>query len=155
MLLVGEGLAEQNLLRHLGLLYLQRGRKAASYRNAHGKGGQAVLDYAIRQNSATPYDQVIVLLDNDAAWNEAQRQKARKLQIHVVESSPCIEALLLRCLDHPAPSSSAACKRALKARLNAEAHDAQVLSKHLPKSVLDAARTKVAELEALIQAIQT
>lgn len=155
MLLVGEGLAEQNLLRHLGRLYLQRGSKAASYKSAHGKGGQAVLDYAIRQHRATPYDQVLVLLDSDAAWNDTQRQKAKKHGIQVIESHPCIEALLLRCLGQVAPSNSPGCKRAFKAALNAEAHDEQVLTKHLPKLTLDRARATVAELDAMIRAIQT
>ncbi|MFZ2987854.1 RloB domain-containing protein [Ideonella sp.] len=154
-LLVGEGLAEQVFLNHLKALYVLRGVKSVTIKNAKGKGGATVLDFAIRQWQQAAYDEVGALLDTDAQWSDAQRALARRKQVQVFESDPCLEALLLRVAGLAVPAGdSAAHKRAFKDRWGAEAHNAKVYEKFFGLAILDAARERVPELEAIVEFLQ-
>lgn len=155
VLLAGEGLAEQVFLGHLKSLYVARGTKAVTVKNAKGKGGGHVLDYTLRQAKQADFDQVGALLDTDADWGAPQRALARRKGVTVFESTPCLEAVLLRIAGHPVPpGDSAASKRGFAARFGAEAHVAKVYEQAFGREVLDAACAHVPELKALVDFLQ-
>lgn len=111
LLIVGEGLAEEVFLRHLKRVYVERGHKTITVKNAKGKGGGHVLAYTAGQRKAADYDQVAALLDTDADWNDERRALAQRQRIHVFEATPCLEALLLDIagkgpLRRPRPASA-------------------------------------------------
>jgi len=154
VLLVGEGTTEWAFLKHIKALYLSRGcGVSAAIRNAHGKGPDHVVDYAIRQCRNAAYDRVVVLLDTDLTMSAAVRRRVKSRKIHVIGSTPCVEGLLLRILGERVPGNSAACKaqygRALPARLTAP-KDYQT---HFPKDVLDGQRADVSELDELLKCL--
>lgn len=152
VLLAGEGLAEQNLLNHLKALYLPRGApKTVSVKNAKGKGGAQVLDYCRRQQKTAAFDEAAVLLDTDTQWGPSQQALARKEGIRVFECTPCLEAVLLRIAGKPlSVGQTVDYKRAFHTAFGCEAHDPNVLERVFPKPVLDAARSRVPELAALL-----
>lgn len=154
VLLVGEGLAEVGFLNHLKALYVARGSKAITVKNAKGRGGKAVLNYARRQREAAEYDQVAVLLDTDTDWDDAQRASARRMKIAVFEASPCIEALLLSIAGHAAPHTTAHCKKVFKQIFGAQAHEAGLFAHHFGLAVLNAARERVTMLDRMIGFLQ-
>ncbi|MEO6277640.1 hypothetical protein [Roseateles sp.] len=88
LLIVGEGLAEEAFLRHLKALYVERGSKAVTIKNAKGKGGRHVLSYALAQRKTADYDKVAALLDTDKDWDDTQRVRARQQGVEVVEGHP-------------------------------------------------------------------
>lgn len=150
LLLVGEGLAEEAFLRHLKAVYVERGSKAVTVRNAKGKGGGHVLDYTVRQCRAADFDEAAALLDTDHDWGEARRAQARRAGIAIFEAAPCLEALLLTIAGHHPPNATAACKRDFAQRFGHEAHAAALYPLHFAARVLDAARQRVPVLDALI-----
>lgn len=151
LLIVGEGLAEEAFLRHLKALYVERGSKVVTIKNAKGKGGRHVLSYALGQRKAADYDQIAALLDTDKDWDDAQRARARREGVEVVEATPCLEALLLAVARRPVPPSTAECKREAERLFGRPAHDEQIYPRHLPREVLDVARPLVPALAQLFR----
>lgn len=151
LLLVGEGLAEEAFLRHLKALYLERGSKVVTIKNAKGKGGGHVLDYTLRQRKAAAFDDVAVLLDTDHDWDDERRGQARKAGVAVFEATPCLEAVLLDIAGHRPPATTAVCKRDFAQHFGHEAHVASLYAAHFPLALLEAARQRVQVLAALIQ----
>lgn len=101
VLLIGEGDAEELLLRHLKALFVFRGSGVAvTIKNARGKGAQHVVDFAIRQSRNADYDDVLALFDTDAAWTEQVRTQARRRSVQLLPCEPCLEALLLQAFGH-------------------------------------------------------
>lgn len=101
VLLVGEGDAEELLLRHLKALFVFRGSGVAvTIKNARGKGAQHVVSFAVRQSRNAEYDEVLALFDTDAAWTEQVRAQARKGRVRLLPCEPCLEALLLQAFGH-------------------------------------------------------
>ena len=149
-LLVGEGLAEQVFLSHLKALYVERGHKQVSIKNAKGKGGAHVLDYTRRQGLQAAFDETAALLDTDTDWGDKQRASAREWGIKVIEAQPCLEALLLRIAGQRVPHGTEACKKAFAKRFGSPAHEAAVLERHFTRAVLDKARPTVPALEQLV-----
>lgn len=101
VLLVGEGDAEELLLRHLKALFVHRGSGlAVTIKNARGKGAQHVVDFALRQSRNAEYDEALALFDTDAAWTEQVRANARRGKVQLLPCEPCLEALLLQAFGH-------------------------------------------------------
>lgn len=151
VLVVGEGLAEQVFLGHLRALYVARGSKSVTVKNAKGKGGAHVLDYTLRQARQAAYDELAALLDTDTQWGERERTQARQKKVRVFEATPCLEALLLQIVHPAAPVGDAtALKRQFEQRLGTAAHDARVYERHFSRAVLDAAGQRLPVLAALI-----
>jgi len=151
LLVVGEGLAEEVFLRHLKALYVERGHKTVTIKNAKGKGGGHVLTYTAGQSKAAEYDQVAALLDTDADWNDQRRAQANRQRILVFESTPCLEALLLAIAGHRAPADTLSCKRAFRQHFGHEAHTEALYPVHWPRQVLDAAAGRIDLLQRLIR----
>lgn len=153
VLVVGEGFAECDFLRHLKALYVAReGNKTVTIKNARGKGGRHVLQTALAEikHKGAAYDQVAVLLDTDTDWDDALRAKARQSNVTVFESTPCLEAELLRIAQHHAPSVTALCKREFVQRFGHEAHDPEVWPAHFHKAVLEQAKNRVPVLASIL-----
>lgn len=154
VLLVGEGTTEQAFLRYIKSLYISRGcGVGVTIRNAHGKGPDHVVDYAIRQCRNAAYDRVIVLLDTDLVMSAAVRRRAGVKKIQIIGSTPCIEGLLLTILGEHVPATSAECKhrydRVFPERLTLPENYAG----HFPKELLDGRRAEVAELAELLDSL--
>lgn len=150
-LLVGEGLAEEVFLRHLKSIYVERGAKTVTVKNAKGKGGKQVLDYTIAQRKVADYDQEAALLDTDTDWDDGQRARARQHRVTIFEAAPCLEAELLKVAGHHAPGRTAECKQVFEQRFGAAAHDERVYDQYFGRQVLDAARARVPVLQQLIE----
>jgi hypothetical protein len=100
---VGEGDAEELLLRHLKALFVLRGSGlAVTIKNARGKGAQHVVNFAVRHSRNAEYDEVVALFDTDAAWTEKVRVIARKGGVQMLPCEPCLEALLLQAFGQSA-----------------------------------------------------
>jgi hypothetical protein len=150
-LLVGEGDAEEVLLRHLRKLYTHGGLGfSVTIKNAHGKGAGHVVECAIRASANAAYDLCAALLDTDEGWSDAVRRKARAKSIRVVESQPCCEAWLLDIAGRAAERRSAEHKREFERLFGLPTHDPIVYIRHFPREVLDAARTRVSTLDQLL-----
>lgn len=149
-LLVGEGLAEEVFLKHLKSIYVERGVKTVTVKNAKGKGGKQVLDYTIAQRKVADYDQEAALLDTDTDWDDVQRAHARRHRVIVFEADPCLEAMLLRIAGHQPPGTTAECKQAFQRRFGAAAHEERVHEQHFGRQVLEAARARVPVLDQLL-----
>jgi hypothetical protein len=152
VLIVGEGQAEEVFVKHVRHIYL--GSRSSGLRltvkNAKGKGGRHVLDYARRQRHIADFDDVAVLLDTDTDWTDADRRAARDAKVTVIESSPCLEAVLLRLKGQTAPLNSAACKQQFSNAFGFLAHDPRVYERHFPKNTLDLGRVQVQPLDHLL-----
>lgn len=151
ILIVCEGYAEEELVRHIRALYLHRATALAlSTKNARGKGAKHVLDHALRVRKRIRYDAFAVLLDTDQDWDENQQKRADANGIQVLGSAPCLEAWLLAVNGHAARESSALNKRDFERIYGTHAHDPAVYRNHFPKDVLDRARTGIEVLEQLL-----
>lgn len=150
-LLMGEGDAEEVLLRHLRKLYTHGGQGfSVTIRNAHGKGAGHVVECAVRASANAAYDLCAALLDTDEGWTDAVRKKARVKSIQVVESDPCCEAWLLDIVGRAAERRSPQHKREFERLFGLPAHDPAVFTRHFPRAVLDAARARVPTLDQLL-----
>ena len=143
VLIVGEGLAECCFLSHLKSLFLARASgRSVQVKDAKGKGGKGVLDYTIRQRNAAAYDHVAALLDTDAAWDDQQRKRARQAKVQVLESNPCLEAVLLCLHGVEPPTDAESCKLRFEQRFGGHAHDPTVYARHFGHDFCAAARQR-------------
>ncbi len=139
---------------YLKSVYVTRGcGLAVTVRNAHGKGPEQVVDFAIRQCGPVAYDRVVVLMDRDLPWDRA-RKMARRKKIELIGSAPCIEGLLLSILEQPVPTDSKVCKRKLQAIIGNKGTDKSHYSQRFSKERLEAHRHRSADLHALLTCLQ-
>jgi len=150
LLIVAEGDAEIAFLRHLKATYHDELGRAVTVKNSNGGGGHRVLQLAIRETRAYHFMKTVVMLDNDAHWDEKDRRDAERAKIKVVESSPCLEATLLRICGHTANGVTAELKRQFAETFGCEAHNPKCLQQHFGRDVLDGARERVDELMSLM-----
>ena len=152
VLLVGEGGAEEQFLRHVKALYVRRGSGVVvTIKNARGKGAIHVIDVAIRLSRNAEYDVRAALLDTDTDWNDKARATARKGRINVLPADPCLEALLLQIHRHPtAGRSTAQLKQDFAAHFGTGASATDVYHRHFTIDVLHEARSRLPLLEQLL-----
>lgn len=156
LLIVAEGDAEVALVRHIKITYREWLGRSVQEANAHGKGGKHVLEVAMRRANNRDHDKVILLLDTDTDWTDAERATARRSRIgrrgrlDVIESDPCLEAWVLKILGIHAEGDTRHLKRLLKDRVGCEAHEAGWMERHLSKEMLDRARETVDQLAELM-----
>lgn len=156
VLMVGEGYAEESLLRHCRNSYTS-GMQGCSLtiKNARGKGAANVVDCAHRHSLQAKYDYVAALLDTDADWNRTVERRAKSLGLIVLPSTPCIEAWLLEVVGDVRPgASSADYKQRFAQRFGSEAHTDGLIPQHFSKATLDQARHTVAILNDLLKILQ-
>lgn len=151
ILLVGEGTTDSAFLKHIKSLYIRRGSGvSATVRNAHGKGPDHVVDYAIRQCRNAAYDRVVALLDTDLEMSAAARRRAWSKKIQIIEATPCIEGLMLKILGKHVPVTSAECKTRMGNTLPARLTMPDNYQEKFPKVLLDKRRDDVPELGKLL-----
>lgn len=154
VLLVGEGTTEQAFLKHIKSLYISRGcGVGVTIRNAHGKGPDHVVDYAIGQCRNAAYDRVVTLLDTDLEMSAAARRRAGAKKLQIIGTSPCIEGLLLAILGVHVPGSSAECKARCGGTLPARLTLPEDYQAHFPRDLLDERRGEVPELGELLNSL--
>jgi len=155
LLVVVEGDAEIAFVRHVKRTYSDALGRSVQEINAHGKGGKHVLDTARRRANNRDHDKVILLLDTDTDWDEADRARARKSRVgkrgrlDVIESEPCLEAWLLRILGVEAEGDTRHMKQVFKNAVGCDAHESGWMVR-LGRNVLDEARERVPQLAALM-----
>lgn len=154
ILLVGEGAAEEALLRFLKGLYAPRGSGVSvTIKNARGKGAGHVVDYAIRQCRNSDFDFKMALLDADTGWRPTVQQRALQENVQVLLCEPCLEALLLRIHGQGVMGySSAQLKQRFEQQFGRAAHDPRVYDASFGRDVLEEARKTIQELDRLINA---
>ncbi len=154
VLLVGEGTTEQAFLRYIKSLYISRGcGVGVTIRNAHGKGPDHVVDYAIRQCRNAAYDRVVVLLDTDLEMSAAVRRRARTRKVKIIGATPCIEGLLLKILGEHVPATSAECKQRYGGALPERLTFPEDYMGNFPKDLLNERRDDVPELAQLLDCL--
>jgi hypothetical protein len=141
VLLVGEGATEKAFLDHLKSLYVTRGcGVSVAIRDAHGKGPDNVVNFAIRQSKVAAYDVRAVLMDTDLEWNASIRKAARNSRICLIGSTPCCDGLMLSILGLHVPAASDQCKEAIVRRLQTRPLTPEAFSKDFPKELIEAKR---------------
>lgn len=150
LLIVGEGDSETEVLRHLKHVFGTDAGRFTQVRNAHGKGAHNVLLYAARCQRATPHDRVVIWVDDDAHWDDKDRASAAAKGVKVVESSPCLEAVLLAIHGKVFEGETADFKKVFKEIFGCEAHEVGYLSKYFGREVLDRARGRVPQLHDIL-----
>ncbi len=157
LLIVGEGDADIAFVRHVKRTYADTLGRSVQEHNAKGKGGKNVLEMALRRaNNNREYDKVVLLLDTDTDWDDADRAKARRSRIgkrgrlDVIESNPCLEAWFLKVLGIEAEGDTRHMKRTFKEHTSCEAHESDWMGRLLSRDVLDQARERVSQLGELM-----
>lgn len=156
VLIVVEGETEQAFVLHLKNLYYQRGmRLSVSIKNAYGYGPAGVIDKLQSVTATAAFDHRIAVLDADIALTTPQRQWLQQAKVQTITSIPAIEATLLNILGEPSPDITEKCKKALLKKAAGIPTEIRYYEKHFPWDILEAARSKVPVLQALIAAVST
>lgn len=154
LLIVGEGDAEVALLKHLRSLYTAgNAGRAVTVRNASGKGALHVVDYAARQRRNGEFTQTVALCDADTDWDHRAITLARKTQVDVVVSDPCLECWLLAVTGVQMNGTPAEIKHEFAKRMGGAAHQQSIYEMHFPRVVFDKARSQLEIVERLLAAI--
>ena len=152
LLIVGEGAVDEALLLHAKKLYVPRGAGlSVKIKNARGKGASHVIDWTIRQMANASYDEVAVLLDTDVDWTPAVEKRARQKKIRVMQSTPCVDAVLLRLIGQSTAGNSHALKKRLAPYLNHAPTDPAQFATHFGDAVLRAGRRHEAVIATLLE----
>ena len=151
VLIVGEGDAEECLLRHLKALFVQRDSGlAVTIKNARGKGAAYVVDFAVRHARNRAYDDVLAMFDTDAAWTDCVHRRAVAHKVKLLPSEPCLEAMLLQAFNQKTEGlNSQQLKQRFQREFGRPAHDAHYL-RGADGAFFDEARKRVAGLDALL-----
>lgn len=155
LLIVCEGDAEIAIARFVKRTYTDALGRSVQEINAHGKGGKHVLDTALRRaRNNREYDKVVLMLDTDTDWDEADRAKARKTKagkhpVSVIEGAPCLEAWLLKILGVETEGDTEHMKQKFKAHTGVKAHEVN-WTEWLDRDALNQARNRVDQLAELM-----
>ncbi|QDH14064.1 RloB domain-containing protein [Formicincola oecophyllae] len=105
ILVVCEGKAEENCLKHIKKLIGRGGKYNLKIVSVNGKGASNVLQRALNiRNYSNVYSAVFVFFDTDTDYNKQKfdkvvsRSTTRKCSIHCMPSDPCFEINLLELL---------------------------------------------------------
>jgi hypothetical protein len=153
--LVGEGDGEWQLGVHVRDLYLPRFcGTALQMRNARGFGGRHALSLALELKALDAHDAYGVMIDTDALWNDEDRHLASKAGIAVIENDPSLEATLLRIDGCAIARTTADNKRIFADRFGGPAHRSGIIRRNFHRAKIDAARSRVAALDALLRLLR-
>lgn len=155
ILLFGEGLTEEQFLKFLRNLYSPG--KNINVKIQKGTGGSS--EKVVTQASRVPggYSRRIAVIDNDRGRKEMDRAviSARRFQIEILTSTPCLEGLILSIINDG--KNYLACKSSLcKAEFESYFKDkrnpieSEDFKKILKKSLLDKIRKRITELDKLL-----
>ncbi len=157
VILIGEGDTEGAFLCHLKTLYdTRRSGVQVKVDWTYGGSPSDIIREAVKLKQGIAYDRAALLLDTDLKWSAEDQRAAEEAGIILVGSKPCIEGMLLKILDPTKQwenNSTKECKKHFhEGCLNADHKlDPAKYTKVFPKAVIEAARTQVKELGALIK----
>lgn len=158
VLVLGEGETELAFLKHIKLIYGQRGNgKSTTPESAGGKGPDYILKRAIRKSA--DYDRTLVLMDTDNKWPKGLVDEAEKKKIILIGSEPCIEGFFLSLLESKKKYnslSSPKCKDRFHRDFLNEKHkvDPRKYAKIFSKKVCEVLRKKSKNLDKIIKMIE-
>lgn len=153
-LIVVEGDTELALVNYLKGLCGRNCGTRVTPENAHGGSGDIVLKLAIKLGK--DFDVRACLYDTDRAPTVKKHiRKAKQLHIQEIQSTPCIEALLLEILEEKAPASTDDCKRAMQ-RIVGDDNLTEVATfkKYFPQELIERRSFDVPQLAALLKLIK-
>lgn len=164
ILIVGEGETEKAFLQHIKELFIPRDADfVVKVECAAGGGPKGVLQKTIRLRSSRAYDKCFVLVDSDRPFksdSKLEERMRKKPRVEILKSTPCIEGLFLAILQHRNFSQSSAtsdyCKREFEANYIPldKKTDKQAYAERFTREVIENRRCVVAQLEAILQAMQ-
>lgn len=152
VLLCCEGKADQAFIAYLRTTYTA-GRPGAPHvkpKQAGGKGSNNVIETLLGEAKCSQPDKLVALLDGDLPPTVAKRREAERKHVQLIVLTPCLEGLLLNILGHLVPNASQECKDRLKQIDSRDPFDPGFYAQNFPKSLLDQARSRVAELDTLL-----
>lgn len=152
-LIVVEGDTELTLVNYLkGLCGRNCGTRVTA-ENAHGGSGDVALKLAIKLSK--PFDACACLYDTDRAPTIKKTiRKAKQLGIIEIQSTPCIEALLLEILGEKVPASTEDCKRAMQRIVGEDSlTEIATFEKYFPKDLIERRKSEVSQLGDLMRLI--
>lgn len=153
VLVVAEGYCDKAFVDYLKTLYIVRNcGVTVKVKNARGKGSNNVVNHAICIREG--YDIKVAFYDNDVELHTDIRRKAGRKRIRLIESSPCLEGLLLKILGRNVPHNSPECKSTFLNKL--EGKDPTNLESYsiITKNILDEKRHAIPELDDLLKALE-
>lgn len=156
LLIVGEGMHEEFFLKHLKSIYEDTEEIRVKVQKANGGSALSVLGYASRISAG--YDSVLVVIDNDRGETEARKasELAKRCNIELILNTPCLEATLLRILDHKLPKSGSVNHKNLFEEFYLPRSKRAFSSEYdrlFPKSTLEKQRKKIDSIERIIAKI--
>lgn len=149
ILIVGEGYCEKAFLQHLKSIF-STGKASIKIVTAAGKGPSNIINHAISTKKHDGYDTAFVLLDTDIPWSPSIIREARKHQVKLIASRPCLEGLLLDILQIQKPESSSKCKEKMHKKLRKDPTDKDSYT-IFNKEILILAKNRINELNELIE----
>jgi len=157
LLIFGEGMGEEMLLKHLRKLYSFNSNVAITIKK--GKGGNARNIVADANRIIGDYDKRIVILDNDKPEEEMEeaRKEAKKRKIELIENVPCLEFLLISIVDKkPTGKSSNWCKHKFETEYidRKKRGETDEYDKLFPQKLLNNKRFAISELKKLISIME-
>lgn len=155
LLLVGEGYDEEAFLKYLKSQLV--GRNAGmevKIKNAKGKGAKHVIEWTIRQAKNAEYDVAAVLLDTDTDWTPTVKKQAKVKRIVVLESNPCLEAMLLRLLGVTPEIDSKKLKKQFAPYVSDDATLAEHYSAHFNPDALKSKRHLEKTIDDLLKLLK-
>ncbi|WP_213865013.1 hypothetical protein [Vibrio crassostreae] len=156
LIFVGEGSAEKAFLLHIRSLYAN-GKKSVKPKSAGGKGPNNVINDALGEaRSGRGETSVAALLDLDIPWPPKLVAEAKKKDIPLIGSNPCLEGLLIQILKlkKPTPLNNNSAKKLIHPKLDGSPTDKNSYASLFTKEVLDEAAKVVPELKAIIDIMQ-
>jgi hypothetical protein len=149
ILIVCEGYAEVELVRVLRDIYLPRGC-GCSVHPENCRGGGGVLALTIQRQQEAAYDRYGLIIDTDKHWTGDNRATANALGITAVESTPCLEAMLLAVDGQKVHAGTTDNKAEFERAYGGPASRPGVIARHFTRSKFDAARARVLALDQLL-----
>lgn len=152
VLLCCEGKADQAFIAYLRSIYTA-GRPGAPHvkpKPAGGKGSNNVIETLLGAAKCSQPDKLVAMLDGDLPPTAEKRREAERKHVQSIVLKPCLEGLLLDILGQPVPNSSQECKDRLKQIDSRDPFEPGFYAKNFPRSLLDQARSRIVELDALL-----
>jgi hypothetical protein len=152
VLIVAEGYAEEQFLRHVRSLYTcDRQGVRLEIRNARGKGAGHVIEHAIRLRANADFGHVAALFDVDTDWNTAIQKRARRNGILTLTSEPCLEGLLLEIAGNRVNAATGQLKGAFEKKFGGPPDREGLIARYFSKEILEEARGRIPVLQALLK----
>jgi len=158
-LLYGEGPSDAAFLTFLKMIFTPRGAGFQIKTDGDDGGDPAnVLHRCIHYRRRADFASRTVLVDTDRPWCPAEVvARARREDVRMLPSRPCLEGLLLEILGQPVPTMSIECKRVFHRDHLPEARmmSARSYETLFPQELLVTKAERIPTLAAIIHLLKT